>query len=100
MVALRFGAAAVLLVLSALAARKRVVIARTVKGKGVSFMEASDGWHAGHLTAEQYHAQRIEGGACTGDDLEQRFLCLLLVLGFRDTACYDRIISHRRPLCS
>jgi transketolase len=36
--------------------RPRVIIARTVKGKGVSFMEASDGWHAGHLTAEQYQA--------------------------------------------
>lgn len=36
------------------AGRPRVVIAHTAKGKGVSFMEASDGWHAGHLTAEQY----------------------------------------------
>jgi transketolase len=38
----------------------RVVIAHTVKGKGVSFMEASDGWHAGHLTAEQYRAAMAE----------------------------------------
>jgi transketolase len=40
--------------------RPRVVIAHTVKGKGVSFMEASDGWHAGHLTAEQYRAAMAE----------------------------------------
>jgi transketolase len=40
--------------------RPRVVLARTVKGKGVSFMEASDGWHAGHLTAEQYQAAMAE----------------------------------------
>ncbi|OGB95329.1 MAG: hypothetical protein A2Z31_02550 [candidate division NC10 bacterium RBG_16_65_8] len=40
--------------------RPRVVIAHTVKGKGVSFMEASDGWHAGHLTAEQYQAAMAE----------------------------------------
>jgi transketolase len=42
------------------AGRPRVVIARTVKGKGVSFMEASDGWHAGHMTAEQYQAAMEE----------------------------------------
>jgi len=42
------------------AGRPRVIIARTVKGKGVSFMEASDGWHAGHLTADQYQAARAE----------------------------------------
>lgn len=40
--------------------RPRVVIAHTVKGKGVSFMEASDGWHAGHLTDEQYRAALAE----------------------------------------
>ena len=40
--------------------RPRVVLARTVKGKGVSFMEASDGWHAGHLTAEQYQTAMAE----------------------------------------
>jgi transketolase len=32
--------------------RPRVVIARTLKGKGISFMEGSDGWHAGHLSPE------------------------------------------------
>lgn len=40
--------------------KPRVVIARTVKGKGVSFMEASDGWHAGHLTVEQYQTAMAE----------------------------------------
>ncbi len=40
--------------------RPRVVIAHTVKGKGVSFMEASDGWHAGHLSDEQYAAAMEE----------------------------------------
>jgi len=40
--------------------RPRLVLARTVKGKGVSFMEASDGWHAGHLTAGQYQTAMAE----------------------------------------
>jgi transketolase len=40
--------------------RPRVIVAHTVKGRGVSFMEASDGWHAGHLTAEQYRAAMAE----------------------------------------
>jgi len=40
--------------------KPRVILAHTVKGKGVSFMEASDGWHAGHLTAEQYQAAVAE----------------------------------------
>ncbi len=40
--------------------RPRLVLAHTVKGKGVSFMEASDGWHAGHLTTEQYQAAMEE----------------------------------------
>jgi len=40
--------------------RPRLVHARTVKGKGVSFMEASDGWHAGHLTEAQYAAAMRE----------------------------------------
>ena len=40
--------------------KPRLVIAHTVKGKGVSFMEASDGWHAGHLTADQYQAALAE----------------------------------------
>jgi len=33
--------------------RPRLVLARTLKGKGVTFMEDDDAWHAGHLTAEQ-----------------------------------------------
>jgi transketolase len=40
--------------------RPRMILARTVKGKGVSFMEANDGWHAAHLTAEQYQAAMEE----------------------------------------
>jgi len=40
--------------------KPRVILAHTIKGKGVSFMEASDGWHAGHLTAEQYQAAMAE----------------------------------------
>ena len=40
--------------------KPRLVIAHTVKGKGVSFMEGSDGWHAGHLTADQYQAALAE----------------------------------------
>jgi transketolase len=36
--------------------RPRILLARTTKGKGVSFMEDSDSWHAGHLTPEQYAA--------------------------------------------
>jgi transketolase len=40
--------------------RPRLIIAHTVKGKGVSFMEASDGWHAGHLTPEQYQTAMAE----------------------------------------
>jgi transketolase len=34
----------------------RIVLARTVKGKGISFMENADAWHAGHLTDEQHAA--------------------------------------------
>lgn len=31
-----------------------VIIAETVKGKGVSFMENNNAWHHGHLSEEQY----------------------------------------------
>ena len=31
-----------------------VIVASTVKGKGVSFMENNNAWHHGHLTEEQY----------------------------------------------
>jgi transketolase len=49
--------AALLAVLRTLAerdgrARPAVVIAHTVKGKGVSFMESELGWHLGYLAEE------------------------------------------------
>jgi transketolase len=31
-----------------------VLIARTIKGKGVSFMESDPGWHLGYLGADDY----------------------------------------------
>lgn len=34
--------------------RPRVLLAETVKGKGVSFMEHQRGWHHGHMTEAQY----------------------------------------------
>jgi transketolase len=40
--------------------RPRIVLARTVKGKGISFMENNDAWHAGHLTEAQYSAALAE----------------------------------------
>lgn len=40
----------------------RAFIARTVKGKGVSFMENAVGWHAGSLTGEQARAALAELG--------------------------------------
>lgn len=41
----------------------RIVLAQTVKGKGISFMENNDAWHAGHLTEEQRAAalKELEG---------------------------------------
>lgn len=42
--------------------RPRVVIARTVKGKGVSFMENNNEWHFSRLTQEQYAAAMAELG--------------------------------------
>ncbi len=36
-----------------------VIVASTIKGKGVSFMENNNAWHHGHLTEEQYQ-QAIE----------------------------------------
>lgn len=36
-----------------------VIIAHTIKGKGVSFMENQKGWHHGVMTEEQYH-QAVE----------------------------------------
>lgn len=47
----------------ALTGPPRVVLADTVKGKGVSFMENMRPWHADAITAEQYAALRAELGA-------------------------------------
>jgi transketolase len=35
--------------------KPRVVVANTVKGKGVSFMEGNNEWHHNRLTTEQYN---------------------------------------------
>ena len=37
-----------------------VIIASTVKGKGVSFMENNNSWHHGHLTDDQYNQAMME----------------------------------------
>ncbi len=41
------------------------IIAHTIKGKGVSFMENQVGWHHGVMTEEQYHqaVKELEGAA-------------------------------------
>ena len=49
--------------------KPRLVIAHTVKGKGVPFMEASDGWHVGHLTADQYQCGAGGGDAMSTANL-------------------------------
>ena len=41
-------------VLGRMSSRPHAVIARTTKGKGISFMEGSGDWHNGVLTEEQY----------------------------------------------
>ena len=41
-------------------AQPRVVIANTVKGKGVSFMEGNNEWHHSRLTTEQYNRALAE----------------------------------------
>lgn len=43
--------------------RPKVILAKTVKGKGVSFMEGNRAWHHGHLSEEQYAAalREVEG---------------------------------------
>jgi transketolase len=38
----------------------RVIIARTVKGKGISFMENKAEWHHNRLTRDQYDAAMRE----------------------------------------
>ena len=40
--------------------KPNAIIAYTVKGKGVSFMENSPDWHHGHLTEEQYQSALSE----------------------------------------
>ena len=35
--------------------RPTAIIAKTVKGKGVSFMENNNAWHQSLMTPEQYH---------------------------------------------
>uniref|UniRef100_UPI003FEED450 transketolase n=1 Tax=Holdemanella porci TaxID=2652276 RepID=UPI003FEED450 len=37
-----------------------VIVAKTIKGKGVSFMEAQQGWHGVAPNEEQYHAAMKE----------------------------------------
>ncbi|MEV5848628.1 transketolase [Streptomyces sp. NPDC051985] len=43
--------------------RPTAVVAHTIKGKGVSFMERQVGWHANSLGEEQYHAALAEVNA-------------------------------------
>jgi transketolase len=40
--------------------RPQVVVARTVKGKGISFMENNHNWHGGGLSKAQYRQARLE----------------------------------------
>ena len=40
--------------------KPKVIIANTIKGKGVSFMEGNAKWHHGGLTKEQYEQARLE----------------------------------------
>lgn len=37
-----------------------VIVANTVKGKGISFMENNNAWHHGHLNEEQYQQAKQE----------------------------------------
>jgi transketolase len=53
--------------------RPTVILARTVKGKGVSIMESKDGWHGKPLKAEELQialkeltAQFVDGGSMDG----------------------------------
>jgi transketolase len=43
-----------------------IIIARTIKGKGVSFMEDQVKWHAGGLSSEQLE-QALADLACEGE---------------------------------
>ena len=40
--------------------RPNAIIAKTVKGKGISFMENNPDWHHGSLSTEQYECARSE----------------------------------------
>lgn len=51
---------ALLKVLSLQFSRPHVILARTVKGKGVSFMENEPKWHNGRLTQEQFEQAMAE----------------------------------------
>ena len=42
--------------------RPRAIIANTVKGKGVSFMEDNNNWHYRIPTADEVRAARLELG--------------------------------------
>jgi transketolase len=40
--------------------RPKVIVARTTKGKGVSFMEGKPAWHGGIPNEQQYRAASVE----------------------------------------
>tara|TARA_R110002020_G_scaffold143609_1_gene315969 strand:+ start:398 stop:571 length:174 start_codon:yes stop_codon:yes gene_type:complete len=42
------------------ATKPRCIIAKTLKGKGVSYMEDEPGWHLGYLAPEDAEAARAE----------------------------------------
>lgn len=42
--------------------KPRVIIANTIKGKGVSFIENEPKWHMGRLTKQQYIQAMEEQG--------------------------------------
>jgi len=42
--------------------RPTIIVARTVKGKGVSFMEGKNTWHGKPISREEYEAAKAELG--------------------------------------
>ena len=49
-----------------------LIVAHTIKGKGVSFFENNNKWHHAKLTAEEYHAALAElGFSADGEDLRK-----------------------------
>ena len=73
-----------------------VVIAHTVKGKGVSYMENQKGWHHGVMTEEQYETsnQRNRGGVSMSHITNRQAICDTLVEAARTdkdivVACSD-----------